>query len=695
MKGIAFILRLIILVACPLIGAFHPGVFLRFDRERIIFAFVLIPASVLIGYFISGFQRKSLRLTAVGAIVLLSLLTFGFEMLFFQNTLIVFLLGVATFFAFKRDFPSLLYLESLSILYMAARTGLFSFTSREMLESSYTALIVISVVYLLLFLAHAWITTRLSDSQARNTRPGLLTLALAGGLSVLLALLLVVFPIDIEDFTAELNNPDGRLLPFEQKGGDGEIWRSGDTILKKKPNPAAGSGSQHMVMVVESPVERLYMGLAWNDILDPVKGFVVNPELTVNSLSRSKYLETWENTEEITDVNRIPVLVRVYSALSERVFSWLPYFVEPVVMNNDQYPLRFSYRSMSLVSEYSLYDVLPDSGDIDEDERLSLAGTLEVNLSPSDLEVFTAYVREAVAGKETASEKIDALMKSFSEHQYSVSGEDDITVEDLKAFLFETKEGDCSEFSNTAALLARIAGIPSRVVTGFAVTRDLQTQAHAFAVREIQRKFAPLAEVDPNTLFLVTTAHAHSWPQFYLGEAGWVDVESTEYAIPPPPSFDPNALEIVIPEFRTGKNENLADYFPVVFVLRFVLLLAVLVSAAHVSRGLITLFLLMLIAKGKGEKALKARYRLVLFALNTQGYDRKKTYQTAREYGNQYPEIMPLMESYEKALLSPREQDRAVNQQRFTQLCKSTLAKKRSPASMLKFAIQLAVRGIK
>lgn len=72
-------------------------------------------------------------------------------------------------------------------------------------------------------------------------------------------------------------------------------------------------------------------------------------------------------------------------------------------------------------------------------------------------------------------------------------------------FLFQGKEGYCDYFASAFAVLARARGIPTRVVSGF-------------------------APGDPDPVQGVTVVrdwHAHSWPEAYFPEYGWIEFEPT------------------------------------------------------------------------------------------------------------------------------------------------------------------------
>jgi hypothetical protein len=74
----------------------------------------------------------------------------------------------------------------------------------------------------------------------------------------------------------------------------------------------------------------------------------------------------------------------------------------------------------------------------------------------------------------------------------------------LYDFLTRERVGDCQQFAFAYAILARLLGIPSRVVIGFTGgTRQ------------------------PDGKWLVTTADAHAWPELFLAGAGWLRFEPT------------------------------------------------------------------------------------------------------------------------------------------------------------------------
>jgi transglutaminase-like putative cysteine protease len=100
----------------------------------------------------------------------------------------------------------------------------------------------------------------------------------------------------------------------------------------------------------------------------------------------------------------------------------------------------------------------------------------------------------------------------------------------LENFLFETKEGYCEQFAGSFAVLARLAGIPSRVAVGFTWgTQDSNSP----------------------TTYRVRAEHAHAWPEVYVGQYGWVPLEPT------PQRGPPGAGEFLdIPEAQSGVTDG-------------------------------------------------------------------------------------------------------------------------------------------
>jgi transglutaminase-like putative cysteine protease len=114
--------------------------------------------------------------------------------------------------------------------------------------------------------------------------------------------------------------------------------------------------------------------------------------------------------------------------------------------------------------------------------------------------------QQVIAGAQSPFEealKIQDFLTS-SPFVYDLSAPQTDSGDALAQFLIVTHRGFCQQFATSMAVMARIAGIPSRIAVGF--TRGEHQQDGSW---------------------LVTTKDAHAWPELYLGGYGWVPFEPT------------------------------------------------------------------------------------------------------------------------------------------------------------------------
>lgn len=77
-------------------------------------------------------------------------------------------------------------------------------------------------------------------------------------------------------------------------------------------------------------------------------------------------------------------------------------------------------------------------------------------------------------------------------------------VDGVDYFLFDRPEGYCNYYASAMAVLARSVGIPARVASGYAV-----------------------GSASDDGYYHIKEANAHSWPELYFGELGWIEFEPT------------------------------------------------------------------------------------------------------------------------------------------------------------------------
>jgi transglutaminase-like putative cysteine protease len=174
--------------------------------------------------------------------------------------------------------------------------------------------------------------------------------------------------------------------------------------------------------------------------------------------------------------------------------------------NNDAFNARFAnppetYRADSLISvasEEQLRSVPADYPDWVRERYLQLPDKMP--------ERVVSLARDLTATGRTPYDRAVAIESYLRTYSYTLdlpappAGRD---VADY--FLFDLKRGYCDYFSASMVVLARAAGLPARLVVGYA--------SGAYDAMNAQ--------------YVVTQADAHSWPEIYFNEYGWVEFEPT------------------------------------------------------------------------------------------------------------------------------------------------------------------------
>jgi transglutaminase-like putative cysteine protease len=106
---------------------------------------------------------------------------------------------------------------------------------------------------------------------------------------------------------------------------------------------------------------------------------------------------------------------------------------------------------------------------------------------------------------------IHAVLTKFREEEYFYTLEPPrLKADSIDDFLFNTKRGFCEHFASAFTMLARAAGIPARVVTGYQ-----------------GGEFNPLGGY-----LIVRQSDAHAWSEVWLEGRGWVRVDPTAAVAP-------------------------------------------------------------------------------------------------------------------------------------------------------------------
>jgi hypothetical protein len=118
----------------------------------------------------------------------------------------------------------------------------------------------------------------------------------------------------------------------------------------------------------------------------------------------------------------------------------------------------------------------------------------------------TALARESTAGAPTAYDKALALQDHLRTYPYTLELDAPPADRDVvDYFLFDLKRGYCDYYASAMVVMARSVGLPARLAVGYTTG----------------------AYDQDDQVYRVSMAEAHSWPEIYFNEFGWIPFEPT------------------------------------------------------------------------------------------------------------------------------------------------------------------------
>ena len=446
--------------------------------------------------------------------------------------------------------------------------------------------------------------------------------------------------------------PDGGQGQGQNQGQGGRQY---DNELYKVPSDkwnqfqesGQGKGKQSAVMIIATDSQPVYAAGEYLSEFDPQKGFVYDPDELLNRLRDRRLLETWQDPQPERHPRRLPVDVFYLSSIPQRVLAYRPFSVEPTVLQKKYHPFDLSYTATSAIS-MSGPEQWVDIPEPTPAELSQYENYLKVNLPEAQQKRLEAWVNSRLGQEGGYFARLNAILQGYKDYRYKMGYSEDTSVAAVNKFLFETREGDCTEFAHATALLARVAGLPARVVTGYLASKDLQTPAHVGGLKELRSKIPPLKKWPLEQLFLVTTSHKHAWVQIFMPGYGWVDIETTSFAIPPTPENDPNAMDVIIPDIEEEKNvqEKKGFEIPWAFVGRVLGALAAVVVATLYAFRFLRLAYHGFMARKNNRKGLDHMLTLFYLRLAEHSQPLRKLSETPLEYASRNRFTAPFAGTY-------------------------------------------------
>jgi transglutaminase-like putative cysteine protease len=245
-----------------------------------------------------------------------------------------------------------------------------------------------------------------------------------------------------------------------------------------------------------------YTGSGWDSSSVSLRRY--NPDEVVGSLELPHH---WILEQEMRFIDETRLLFAAGELISANEKFEIAWRIEPASSGTGQHPGDFfgasidgrNYRAQSFVSvadENTLFASTNAYPIWVREIYLPLETTdrvLELSQSLTE-DILSPYAR---------ARTIELYLRQFEYTTDLPAPPSDRDVVDY--FLFDLQKGYCDYFATSMVVLARAAGLPTRLVVGY--SRGTYDEV--------------------NDRYVVTEADAHSWPEIYFQGVGWVPFEPT------------------------------------------------------------------------------------------------------------------------------------------------------------------------
>jgi hypothetical protein len=218
-------------------------------------------------------------------------------------------------------------------------------------------------------------------------------------------------------------------------------------------------GKQYPVMLVHANRPTLYLSGEYFGEFDPELGFLYSEDEPLNDYKRRRFVEIYEKPVP-KDNFRAPVTYDIYSLFGEKYLPFSPKEIEPTVFRGEYHPFNYIHKGESYVSFLGPAD-FDQIRELNDQERALMADYLDVSLPEEERQIFQDYLDEVLSGGEDSlGERLRLILMGYRTFQYQLGFDENMTIRKISDFITQTRTGDCTEFSNATALLARMAGGP-------------------------------------------------------------------------------------------------------------------------------------------------------------------------------------------------------------------------------------------
>lgn len=287
-------------------------------------------------------------------------------------------------------------------------------------------------------------------------------------------------------YTSTSNTTGQYLEGFSFDHFDGHTWSSqlqnpqsylGNSNLQiDGPPPANGNSLRTSITILQPP------GGTRHYIFAPAQPYQFTVPVTVFTDSSGNFISAWTQTSQLQQNEQYQVVSSVSTASRADLAR--------IALPADDPDFWTSYLSYNELQQYYLQ--------------------IPKDLSPTVLKTARAWT----SGLTTVFDVVSALQSHLSNQAnftYSVNNPPVPSNIDAVTWLLQTHTGYCTYYATAMVTMARLLGIPARIVNGF-------SQGHY----SLQQK-----------AWIVDGSDAHSWVQIYFPGSGWMNFDPT-------PSFSIN-----------------------------------------------------------------------------------------------------------------------------------------------------------
>src|SRR6266581_456956 len=189
-----------------------------------------------------------------------------------------------------------------------------------------------------------------------------------------------------------------------------------------------------------------------------------------------------------------------------------------------------SYQAISLISGATAQELSAVQFSQDNSTLLLNLGHSYVQ-TPEDLSknpIIQNTLQKWIQGSTDVYSKVKALESHLSDKTqftYSVTNPPVPSNVDAVAWLLQTHQGYCTYYATAMVVMARMLGIPTRIVNGFTQGR-----------------------LQGNNTWVVDGTDAHSWVQVYFPDYGWINFDPTPgYLVPGGPTTQQSTPPVKTP----------------------------------------------------------------------------------------------------------------------------------------------------